>query len=124
MGNHSVGKAVGRMADEALRGRRDGESAIEILDRICTPYRNSDAEWDAADPADPTKTHPEFVAYTDPHARAALGMLMLEAFAPNGVADRERYAPMLDSDDPDEEVACEAWWAEVYEPFKQRYGFS
>ncbi len=43
-------------------------------------------------------------------------MLMLEAFAPNGVADRERY-------DRDDEEAEDEWWDEVVVPFRKRYDF-
>lgn len=123
MGNHAVGNAVGPQAEEAQRARLPGESALDILDRLCKPWSNTDAEWESIDPADPTRVHPNCEKFTDPHPDAALGMLMVEAFAPNGLADLSRYEAMLNADDPGEEVACDAWWAEVYTPFKQRYNF-
>ncbi|HRQ47934.1 MAG TPA: hypothetical protein PK725_13360 [Rhodocyclaceae bacterium] len=123
MGNHAIGNAVGPQAEEAVRARRPGESALAILDRLCNPWRNTDAEWESADPANPACVHPEYDQYTDPHPKAALGMLMVEAFAPNGLADLPRYEPMFDADDPNEETATDAWWDEVYTPFKQRYNF-
>lgn len=123
MGNQAVGDAVGPQAEEALRARQPDETALGILDRLCSPWRNTDAEWESSDPANPSCVHPEFDKYTDPHPKAALGMLMVEAFAPNGLADLPRYEAMFDADDPGEEDACDAWWDEVYEPFKQRYAF-
>jgi hypothetical protein len=122
MGNHVVGKAMGLAAEEAIRGRRPGEAPLAILDRICGPYRGADAEFEAEDPAMQGFVHPEFADYTDPHPKAALGMLMLEAFAPNGTSDLVRYAPMLCTG-PGEEAACDAWWEEVYEPFNKRFNF-
>lgn len=123
MGNHAVGQAMDRAAQQAVRTRQPGESAIQILDRICTPYRNTDAEFESTDPAAPDQVNPEFDDSRDPHPNAALGMLLLEAFAPHGVADLLRYAAMLNDDDPQAEFACDAWWAEVCEPFRKRYQF-
>lgn len=130
MGNHAVGFAVGPQAEDAVRARQPGESALEILDRICDKWRNTDAEWEAFDPANPTCVHPEFDSFTDPHPKAALGMLMVEAFAPNGLADLPRYQYMVPQLRPDDvydesmdDAACDAWWSEVYTPFKQRYNF-
>lgn len=123
MGNHAAGRAMEQAALEAVARRQPGESALGILDRICEPWRNCDAEFESTDPNDPDCVHPEFDQSIDPHPKAALGMLMLEAFAPNGLADLDRYRPMLDADDADEAVACDAWWAEVYTPFRQRYEF-
>jgi len=117
-----VGRTIGTLAEEAVRNRQPGETAIAILDRICMPYSNSSADWKAEDPACPGRVHPDYGSYTDPHPKAALGMLMLEAFAPNGVADLPRYRPMFDAEHPDES-AYDAWWAEVYEPFQDRYNF-
>jgi len=132
MGNHTVGEAMGRAAEAALRNRQPGETALDILDRICGPYRDTDAEFEAVDPANPGWVHPHYRKYTHPHRDAALGMLILEAFAPNGLADRERFAPMI-GEMPEgmgaEEgkalhaQAVDAWWDEVYDKFKQRYGF-
>jgi hypothetical protein len=123
MGNHTVGLVVGPQAELALKTRERGETALAILDRLCTPWRNTDAEWESADPANPTQVNPEYGHLTDPHPKAALGMLMVEAFAPNGLADLARYAPMLDAEGQAEESACDAWWTEVYAPFNKRYDF-
>ena len=123
MGNHTVGRAVGLAAEQALLARRPGETALSILDRICTTYRGSDAEFESQDPNNPNRVHPDYGDYRDAHEKAALGMLMIEAFAPNGVADLPRYAPMLIGGHPDEEAACEAWYNEVYEPFRNRFQF-
>lgn len=123
MGNHSAGYAMEQAAVDAVARRHPDESALSILDRICEPWRDCDAEFESTDPNNPDCVHPDFDKSTDPHPMASLGMLMLEAFAPNGVADLERYRPMLDGDGDAEETACDAWWAEVYDPFKQRYNF-
>lgn len=122
MGNHATGKAVGLAAELALSQRQPGETALSLLDKVCKGY-GGDAEFDAEDPHDPDSMHPDFFDYRDPHPKAALGMLMLEAFAPNGLADLGRYAPMLDDNLPDSDQANELWWDEVCEPFRKRYGF-
>lgn len=92
---------MGKMAEVLVSRRLPGESAIDLLDKICKPYANTDAEFESEDPENLGCVHPDFDSYTDPLPKAALGMLMLEAFALNGVADRERYEPMFDSDHPD-----------------------
>lgn len=128
MGNHVAGRAVGLAAEQALRARQPGETALDILDRVCETYRRTDAEFESMDPNDPASIHPEFEKYTDPHPKAALGMLMLEAFAPNGVADLGLYDAMMGSENDNdegeaEELAYDRWWDDVYEPFRKRYGF-
>lgn len=129
MGNHAAGKAVGLAAELALSRRRPGETALDLLDAACRGYHGTDAEFEAEDPDNPGRVHPEFGDYRDPHPKAALGMLMLEAFAPNGVADLARYAPMLGTCSQDEEAqaaqdaAYDLWSAEVDEPFTRRYRF-
>lgn len=124
MGNQSIGNAMHRAAQEAVRCRQPGETALDLLDRVCNPYRNRDAEFTSTDPDDPTAVHPEYDDYRDPHLKAPMGMLMLEAFAPHGVVDLERYAPMLGCEDADaHEAACDAWWEEVCVPFRKRYEF-
>jgi hypothetical protein len=123
MGDHHIGREMGLKAEAALAKRRPGATALDMLDRICEPHRGRDAEFESEDPRVPGNVHPEFDNYTDPHPKAALGMLMLEAFAPGGVAAMDRYDGM-GSDDPDEdEAATDRWFAEVYEPFRERYGF-
>lgn len=123
MGNHVAGQAVGLAAEAALKARQPGQTALTLLDVACLKYRGADAEFEAEDPANPGSVHPNFDNYTDPHPEAALGMLMVEAFAPNGLADLPRYAAMLDGAGDEESAACDAWWAEVYEPFCKRYQF-
>lgn len=123
MGNHAAGKAIGLAAELALSRRQPGDTALGLLDAACRGHRGCDAEFESEDPDNPGQVHPDFMDYCDPHPKAALGMLMLEAFAPNGVADLTKYAPMLTDKGPDGDAACDLWWAEVYEPFRQRYGF-
>lgn len=125
MGNHTVGTAIGLAAEESTRNRRAGESAIDLLDRICNPYRNCDAEFESFDPEHPSCTHPDFGSFLDPHSKAALGMLMVEAFAPTGLAALPRYSAIFDcnADDATSEASSELWWAEVRTPFKARYDF-
>ena len=79
MGNHEVGRAMGRMAEMALK-MRTSQTALELLDEICEPYRGCDAEFEAVDPNDPRYTHPEYCLYTDP--KGPLGILIREAFDP------------------------------------------
>ncbi len=156
MGNHTVGRAIGIAAQEALWTRRAAplndsrkagdpdlgveaayptfpqgagsrEAALEILDRICPTFRGADAEFDACDLLDPNRQHPVVAFYTDPHPSAALGMLLLEAFAPNGLADLPRYAGMFECGDEDEgeaqDAACDLHRSEVVVHFDKRYGF-
>lgn len=115
MGNHDVGRAVGRAAMLAERGR-GGETALELLDKVCAPYRRTDAEFEAEDPERPGKTHPKIWEYRDPHPtvpEAALGRLMVEAFGRRPVDEYWREV----QDD------TEVYWDEVVEPFRKRYGF-
>lgn len=132
MGNHIAGYAIGLAAELALATRQPGETALELLDRSCEAHRGIDAEFESTNPKNPDQVHPDFALNTDPHPKAALGMLMVEAFAPNGLADLPRYEAMLgceeDAEDQDAaEAACDAaydlWDAEVYQPFRARYGF-
>lgn len=128
MGDHYIGREMGRAAEHAVATRKPGETALDILDRICKPHKGRDAEFESEDPDNRGCVHPEYDRYTDPHPKAALGMLMLEAFAPAGIASLPVYAAMLEPDEDDEgqekeEAACDAWWEQVYDPFKARYGF-
>ena len=123
MGNHVAGEAMGRMGQMLYERRRPEETAIDLLDQICMPYKNCDAEWEAGDPARPGHKHPDIDSYTDPDPKAGIGMLMVEAFAPNGLKDLPRYQPMFDADHPDHESATDAWFEEVYDKFKARYEF-
>ncbi len=79
MGNHEVGRAMGRMAEMALK-LRTNQTALTLLDEICEPYRGCDAEFEAEDPNNPGQTHPEYDRYTDP--KGPLGILIQEAFDP------------------------------------------
>lgn len=83
MGNHEVGRAMGRMAEVVLKLRTNPttQTALSLLDQICEPYRGADAEFEAVDPKRPGHTHPEYGQYTDP--KGTLGILIREAFAPN-----------------------------------------
>jgi len=79
VGNHEVGRAMGRMAEMALK-MRTNQTALAILDEICEPYRGADVEFEAVDPNNPRQTHPEYCRYTDP--KGPLGILIREAFDP------------------------------------------
>ncbi len=70
MGNHEVGRAMGLQAEMALN-MRTNQTALELLDVICEPYRGADAEFDGI---------------TEPNQ--PLGLLMAEAFSPEADADR------------------------------------
>ena len=123
MGNHTAGTAMGKAAELALR-MRTTQTAAELLDMICEPYRGCDAEFEAEDPSKPGYIHPDCPNYRHPHEKMALGMLMLEAFAPHGVEDLARYRSAMDSvDDALCEQAYDDWWAEVCDPFREKYDF-
>lgn len=122
MGNHAVGLAIGLAAQEAVRCRNSDESALDILDRICSQYAGCDAEFESQNPDKKDEVHPDFFDFRDPHPKAALGMLMLEAFSPNGVADIVKYEPMLTGEEG-EEAACDLWWEQVRNKFRDRYDF-
>lgn len=132
MGNHTAGRLIADYAAMLVQTRGPDQSALDVLDAAvakakANPGFSPDAEFESQDPNDPTSTHPEFIMDTDPHPSSPLGMLMLEAFAPNGTADVERYRPMLEGtpdgeEDEAEETACERFWEEVKDPFRARYG--
>lgn len=127
----AVGRAIGWMAHELVVLRKPGDSALELLDLICAPHRGTHAQFEAWDSDRPGRTGRAFERYTDPHPAAWLGMLMVEAFAPHGLADLPRYRPMLHGPKSSHlapgtaaaEAAYLAWWSEVYVPFRTRYGF-
>jgi len=129
MGNHDLGRSIGREAQICFERRQAGERAIDILDRICKG-RGGDAEFEAEDPQNPGYQHPDYGNYTDPDPKAGLGMLMVEAFAPNGLKDLPKYDGVLgvplNATSEQQKAAdhsSDLWWAEVYRPFKERYGF-
>ncbi|MDR1849511.1 MAG: hypothetical protein LBQ75_05685 [Zoogloeaceae bacterium] len=130
MGNHTVGKAIGQLAEEAVRGRKPGEAALDILDRICKRWGNCDAAFDSVDPDNPSSYHPDYDDTRIPHPKAALGMLLVEAFAPNGLDDLHKYqyfavcdSRSADYDEAKDTEALETWAAEIEAPFKKRYNF-
>ena len=99
MGNHTAGTAMAKAAEIALRLRRPEDKALELLDLICEHWRGCDAEFDD-------------YAFLDGIESPALALLILEAFAPNGLADIAKY-----SSDED------AFYEEVYSKFSERYAF-
>lgn len=135
MGNHDLGRSIGTAVQIAYERRQPDETALSILDRFC--YHKGiggDAEWEAEDSERPGHCHPLIGNYTDPDPNAGLGMLMVEAFAPNGLADLPKYHGVLgyrptgdDAADSileaEAEKSCDLWWSEIHEPFKQRYDF-
>lgn len=144
MGNHTAGNMIAafaetlskqRVSEQTLRshGARPDLDALRILDEAVSRARNTpgftpDAEFEASHPTKPGIVHPEISSWTDPHPLAPLGMLMVEAFAPDGLRDLSRYwyangVPMEYPSSSDiEAAACDLWWEEVYKPFKTRYG--
>ena len=112
MGNHYVGRAMGRMAEMALK-MRTNQTALELLDEICEPYRGADAEFET----DKGNSH-----YTEPDE--ALGILIAEAFDPTGEwAERQRKARLTGDDDKIEEF-YENWGYDGPErQFSARYDF-
>jgi hypothetical protein len=111
MENHAAGKAMGLAAEIAIKARTD-QMAIELLDKICFPYKGCDAEFEAEDPLRPGFIHPEYNSYTDPNG--PLGLLIAEAF---GEPNRDYYTEWLQDED------SESWWDGPYGQFRQRYSF-
>ncbi|KKM21450.1 hypothetical protein LCGC14_1635330 [marine sediment metagenome] len=93
MGNHEVGRAMGRMAEMALKMKKN-QTALSLLDEICEPYRGADAEFDEV-------TEPD----------QPLGKLIGEAFSPS------TDWTINTEDDADR------WYDEVYSKFRSRYEF-
>ena len=101
MGNHQAGAAMVQTA-MALYDQRDktGQSAMEILDIACEPWKNRDAEFDEEDL---------------PHK--SFGKLLIEAFA-EGKEFRPGYVYDPEGDDAD----FFDWWSDnVLSRFSQRY---
>jgi hypothetical protein len=133
MGNHDLGRRIGAAVQVAYERRLPYEPALSILDRFCKG-RGGDAEWEAEDPKRPGFQHPEIGHYTDPDPAAGLGMLMVEAFAPNGLKDLSKYHGVLGYTPTGNtkadvklvaaaEQSADLWHKEVYAPFKKRYKF-
>ena len=120
MGNHEVGRAMGRMAEMALR-MRTNQPALALLDEICEPYRGADAEFEAIDPNNPRHTHPEYCRYTDP--KGPLGILIREAFEPkmDWLALQRKIVETGNQDLIDE--FFESWGNGPEEQFDARYEF-
>ena len=120
MGNHEVGRAMGRTAMMVLH-LRSNQTALELLDMTCEPYRGSDAEFEAVDPNNPGRTHPEYGRYTDP--KGPLGILIREAFDPTvDWIDLQRIAEETGDNDKIEEF-YESWGTGPEKQFDARYEF-
>ncbi|OAN52839.1 hypothetical protein [Sphingobium sp. TCM1] len=93
MGNHAVGRAMVAIAETIAERRKDGETALEILDIAAdrSEVRGMDAEFDDAADDD-----------------TAFRALLLEAFG-------EDYDPATDVDG-------EGFYEGVWRPFTERYG--
>lgn len=114
MGNHAAGKAMGKTAELMLAHRGD-QSAAALLDAICEPWRNCDAEFEAEDPNNPGKIHPDYTFYTDPNG--PLGILINEVWGENGVTYMEQVDGVPDP------VPSEDWWEGPRQKFKDHYEF-
>ncbi len=120
MGNHGAGRAMGRMAEMALK-MRTTQTALALLDEICEPYRGCDAEFEAEDPNHPGRQHPKYCRYTDP--TGPLGILIREAFDPN--VDWIALQDSAESSDDDDTIEAfyENWGTGPCKKFDQRYDF-
>jgi hypothetical protein len=107
-----------KMAAVLVDRRKPGETALQLLDLICEPWRGCDAEFESTDPNDPHKINPDYQDSRDPIA--PLGQLICEAFAPNGLADLARFQAAYRAD-PDE--AYDEWADTVLAPFAAHYQF-
>lgn len=112
MGNHRAGIAMGKAAEMALK-MRTNQTAIELLDMICEPYRGCDAEFEAEHPDLPGRVHPEIVDYTDPNG--PLGVLIVEAFGESGCDYMRGW--------PEDEESVKAFYYGPYNQFSERYEF-
>ena len=117
MGNNRLGATFAKIAETMVARRREGETALEILDAAAgaAEIRGMDMDFDDQDrPSEP------------------LGLLLFEAFAPNGVQDAERYASLEESIDDDEleygspeheaaQTEFDAMHEAVHGAFRKRY---
>lgn len=94
MGNHAVGRAMVAIATTAAERRKEGESALDILDMAAdrSEIRGADAEFDDAC-----------------HEDGPFRDLLIEAFG-NG-------ASFADAEDDED-----AFYDQVLKPFDERYG--
>ena len=102
---------MGKMA-EAMLKMRTTQTAIELLDQICEPWRGCDAEFESEDTNAPGRTHPDYTHYSDP--TGPIGVLITEAF---GEAGRDY------SDGWPDDAAVDAWWDGPRRLFRERYAF-
>lgn len=114
MGNHTAGRAMGKTAEMLLKNRGE-QSALDLLDAICEPWRLCDAEFEATDPEFPGRIHPEYTRYTDP--KGPIGQLIMEVWGEDGVSYMEAVEGL------DVEVPSDAWFFGPYEKFRERYDF-
>jgi len=117
MGNNRLGATFAKIAETMVARRREGETALEILDAAAeaAEIRGMDMDFDGQDMSD-----------------EPLGRLLFEAFSPNGVADIERYDAVSQSIDdgeleygsPEHDAAqaeFDAMDEAVYGEFRKRY---
>lgn len=114
---------MGKAAEAALCHRTPDQKAIDLLDVLCGPYRGCDAEFEAEDPADPRRIHPEFTFYTDP--AGPLGKLIAEAFAParDWIADWAAWKLSPDYGNEGTGNVRDHWYAVPKAAFAERYEF-
>ena len=117
MGNNRLGATFAKIAETMVARRREGETAMEILDAAAeaAEIRGMDMDFDGQDGSD-----------------EPLGLLLFEAFAPNGVADAKRYEKLSQSIDDGEleygstehdaaQDEFDAMHEAVHGAFRQRY---
>lgn len=107
---------MGLTATALLGSRRPGQTALDLLDTICEPYRGCDAEFEAEDPDRSGRVHPIYNNYTDP--LGPLGKLIIEAFGP--------FPERCEAEDHDhdgQDAYWVAWYDGPHQKFKDRYGF-
>jgi hypothetical protein len=117
MGNNRLGATMASVTEAMVGRRREGETALELLDAAADAagIRDMDADFDGQDDAE-----------------EPLGRLLFEAFAPNGTDDIPRYLELMyaiDDGDVEEGPALDAAQKEfdalqeaVYDGFRKRYG--
>jgi len=121
MGDNSIGIMMGRHADIALSlyQPKTAAEALVVLDNICKPYSNRDAEFESVDPESTNQNHPSYIDYRDPGG--PLGQLIAVAF---GVPGRDWVGEFSSGpEDMDDNPAYVEWWKGPCEAFNQRYNF-
>lgn len=116
MGNHHAGRAMGRAAVLALK-MRTTQTALELLDEICLPYKGCDAEFEAENPKRPGHQHPDYIFYTDPEG--PLGKLIIEAFG----GGRDWAGELKRASNEEFEALNEEWQEGPLAEFDKRYEF-